>query len=1490
MRGVSDDVSPTFWPNGFMGDARGNTASGSRKLSPQLQLAVGGRSARISSVGPSESSEERSSASARSRGMSPSVGVTSSLALGCLGEDGAFISTGVFINNEFLATDSQIAVEDPGTGKEICSIHLGDEKHVDLAVDSARACFSSVWKKKNGRERSDLLLRMSELIKEHSDQLADLEALECGKPKASNAIFDVLHSGDVFRYYSSLAISAEDGKTIETDRSKFTYTITEPYGVCAAIMAWNFPMSTFAWKVAPCLAAGNAIVVKTSENTPLSALFMCELFVKAGAPPGLVNVVCGLGAKVGSHIAAHKGIDKITFTGSTGVGKIIQKLAAENLKVCTLECGGKSPLIVYDDADLDQAVKWAAFGIFFNKGEICTASSRIYVQDSIYDEFLEKLKSHVQQNFVQGSQFTEGVNVGPQVSKAQQDKILEYVKAGVEEGARLVLGGVKTAKYSEGYYIDPTILADCNQKMRVVQEEIFGPVVTVAKFSTDDEAIALSNDSDYGLAAYLFTSNLNRSQKYIREVESGQVFVNYTFAADYRMPFGGYKMSGIGRELGEAGLAAFSQTKAVHINLTIERGRGVHVPPRQHNIDHYTVQHIFKRNMSHSAESPAKLTATGEPDAQSAAAKLRPDISSLLRVKKRPMQDLLIGEYSPKPKAPRREKECPQFLDSSLTQLLEARKYTDLYKALASLSLTPLEFEQLIIRASNYTFAYKLCQQHRDIFDYSGLSTPFLEKLLLVLYMNFDYTEFDRIFTVYLSRVDEPASDCLRLALRIYLKTENVSVATQIFNQSVMSSQSLSPDVLDSYLRDLQAHTFNSSLCFMAYRLWVSKGFAVHFRTRVLLYKFVMSQGTQEQEEWVIGQLEKDGCYHAWFIDELEEIATPAEARRFMAKEYGEWLGRLEPGEKESFLSECVHMLMRVGEISWVRDILNHTDTQDEFEVLLKRVLWALQNDCRPEVYARLLVKLSEEIRLRFREEYFYDLWKCYGKTYPALRKEITARFQSHMHADPTMLTGRYASVIQNDRVSLRAKVVGDQAAPVLPTMGLIESRLRSGIRPRPGLLMTAINATRSLDELDKLTMFVVSNPKILDPESVPFKLLLFRKRKTLNPHFRRGIFRFLGQLVEDSGDQLTATDLSSMLLESAKFHNHEFGNVLLSRIAELQPHDSTEQLRVIYAVIRFFFDQGRPDQVILLLEVIKADPQFCPTDYFVRNVKSAGTFYAANVQHPEIKDKFETYLQHTVECLYEQIQKQRERVLRELDTHLELLDRWRLQLLDGFLDAIVRDHPDQKESITRTVQERSALYEADTNNGNGYFRKLFENYSEAVLDTSDGIPRCSVCHWEAHGSRCMNCGRRLLGANDDDDDDSDSDDDTRGDYNFSDETAQHDHDHHDEADFSYLSSDEPLSYAESPDGGEEVDRERLATFVTGFTMPYLIDRLFFSRSADEESMDSSDMDYVGSSEAGSRHEQIEEDRSEEGSDEGFQRWRARRGTRLLSSDSDNDE
>jgi aldehyde dehydrogenase (NAD+) len=479
--------------------------------------------------------------------------------------------TGLFINNEFVASgDGKTeAVYNPGNGELICSVHLASVDDINRAVDAAEDAFFNRWSTISGKGKSEYLYKIADLIVKYSSQLADLEAIESGKPKDTNAIFDVLHSADVFRYYAGKAVSAQDGKTVETELSKFTYTVHEPYGVCAAIIAWNFPMSTFSWKVAACLAAGNTMVVKTSELTPLSALFMCKIFQEADLPAGVINITCGTGAVAGSRLSEHKKIQKISFTGSTGVGKLIQESAAKsNLKYCTLECGGKSPLVILEDADLEQAVKWAAFGIFFNKGEICTASSRIYVQESIYDKFLTMYKDHVEEAYVQGDQFTPGVNVGPTVSKAQQEKILGFIESARKEGGRIISGGgIPTTTNPNGFYLQPTIVADCNQNMTVVKEEIFGPVVTVSKFTSDDEAIKLSNDSEYGLAAYLFTKDIQRSQNYIRKVQSGQVFVNFTFAADFRMPFGGYKMSGNGRELGDDGLKAFQQVKAVHINL-----------------------------------------------------------------------------------------------------------------------------------------------------------------------------------------------------------------------------------------------------------------------------------------------------------------------------------------------------------------------------------------------------------------------------------------------------------------------------------------------------------------------------------------------------------------------------------------------------------------------------------------------------------------------------------------------------------------------------------------------------------------------------------------------------------------------------------------------------------------------------------------------------------------------------------------------------------
>lgn len=477
--------------------------------------------------------------------------------------------TGLFINNEFVKSISGETLEsiNPATGEVNCAVYAADEADVDVAVAAASAAFKT-WKKTTGVDRGKLLFKLADLLEEQLDLMTSVEAWDSGKTKEMNAIGDVVETVNVFRYYAGWADKIQ-GRVIYNDPKKFAYTVHEPYGVCGQIIPWNYPMLMAAWKFAPALAAGNTVVMKTSEVTPLSILYFANLFKEAGFPPGVVNVLSGHGATAGKALAAHKDVRKVAFTGSTATGKIIQQLATSNLKAVTLECGGKSPFIIRADADLDQAVKWAAVGIMSNQGQICTSTSRIYVHESVYEKFLTEFTAHVVSEYPQGDVYNSSAVVGPQVSKVHQEKILSYIEIGKKEGARLVLGGEANTDgdLSKGFYVKPTIFADVQPHHRIVKEEIFGPVVAVGKFSTDEEAIALANDSEYGLGAAIFTQDITVAHSMAQDLESGQIWINSSNDSDVHVPFGGVKMSGIGRELGEYGLSVYTEAKAVHVNL-----------------------------------------------------------------------------------------------------------------------------------------------------------------------------------------------------------------------------------------------------------------------------------------------------------------------------------------------------------------------------------------------------------------------------------------------------------------------------------------------------------------------------------------------------------------------------------------------------------------------------------------------------------------------------------------------------------------------------------------------------------------------------------------------------------------------------------------------------------------------------------------------------------------------------------------------------------
>lgn len=476
---------------------------------------------------------------------------------------------GLFINNEFVKSKSGKTFEsvNPETGEDNGTVYAAGEEDVDLAVEKARAAFKS-WKLKTGVERGELLYKLADLMEEEKDLLGSMEAWDSGKPKTSNAVLDVEECITVFRYYAGWADKVH-GSVIQNDPKKLAYTIHEPYGVCGHIVPWNYPLLMPAWAIAPALAAGNVSILKTSEITPLSMLYLANLIKKAGFPPGVLNIISGFGKDCGNALAAHTGIDKISFTGSTVTGKMVQKAAASNLKAVTLECGGKSPLIVRNDCDMEQTIKWAAMAIMFNQGQVCTATSRCYIQEDIYDEFLIKLVKHIKEDYSQGSVFDDNAVLGPQVSKMQFEKILSYIDIGQKEGARVILGGERNSEkeFAKGFFIKPTVFADITPEMRIVNEEIFGPVLSCGKFKTDEEAIKYANQTDYGLGAAIFTKDITVAHQMARDIESGQIWINSSNDSDVHIPFGGVKLSGVGRQLGEYGLTHYTQAKAVHVNL-----------------------------------------------------------------------------------------------------------------------------------------------------------------------------------------------------------------------------------------------------------------------------------------------------------------------------------------------------------------------------------------------------------------------------------------------------------------------------------------------------------------------------------------------------------------------------------------------------------------------------------------------------------------------------------------------------------------------------------------------------------------------------------------------------------------------------------------------------------------------------------------------------------------------------------------------------------
>jgi aldehyde dehydrogenase (NAD+) len=477
----------------------------------------------------------------------------------------------LFINNKFVkAVDGKTFESiNPANGKVICSVQEATEKDVDIAVDAARKVYDDYngpWRSMTPQARGQLLQKLGELFYREIETLAAVEALDNGKAFAI-AKGDVAMSADCLKYYGGWSDKIH-GKVIETDDFSFRYTRHESIGVCGQIIPWNFPLLMWAWKIGPAVATGNVVVLKTAEQTPLSALVAAKLIVEAGFPPGVINIISGFGKTAGAAISSHMGVDKVAFTGSTITGRSIMKAAADsNLKKVTLELGGKSPTIVFNDADLDAAIDWANFGIYFNHGQCCCAGSRIYVQEDIYEKFVERFTARAKKNVV-GDPFESTTIQGPQVSELQFTKIMDYIKSGKDEGATINLGGERHGK--EGYFIQPTIFTDVNEKMKIMQEEIFGPVVAIAKFKDVEDVLAKAHDTFYGLAASVHTQNLNTAVEVSNRLQAGSVWVNCHNFLSHQMPFGGFKQSGIGRELGKYALSNYTNVKSVHINLNMK--------------------------------------------------------------------------------------------------------------------------------------------------------------------------------------------------------------------------------------------------------------------------------------------------------------------------------------------------------------------------------------------------------------------------------------------------------------------------------------------------------------------------------------------------------------------------------------------------------------------------------------------------------------------------------------------------------------------------------------------------------------------------------------------------------------------------------------------------------------------------------------------------------------------------------------------------------
>jgi aldehyde dehydrogenase (NAD+) len=480
------------------------------------------------------------------------------------------MKTQLLIDNEWrpAADGKTMDVVNPATEEVIAAVASAGKSDVDAAVAAARAALKGPWGTMSARERGRIVSRLADRLMERADEVARLETLHNGKPIFESRQIEIPASAECFEYYAGWADKVM-GETIPVKGNYLTYTLREPLGVVAAIVPWNFPLLLAAWKVAPALATGNTVILKPASQTPLTALALGEIAVEAGLPPGVLNVITGPGSSVGQAIVEHPGIDKIAFTGDTSTGKGIMRAAADTLKKITLELGGKSPNIVLPDADLDAALRGATTGIFYGKGEVCAAGSRLLVDRSIKDEFMEKLAARAKK-MVAGDPLDPKTRYGALASKKQLETVQRYVDVAKREGAALVAGGARAdIGTGKGYFFQPTVFDKVTPEMTIAREEIFGPVLATIEFADLDEAIARANDSQYGLAAAVWTRDVKKAHYVARKLQAGTVWINTYNVYDTAAPFGGYKASGFGREMSAHALEHYTQVKSVWVDLNL---------------------------------------------------------------------------------------------------------------------------------------------------------------------------------------------------------------------------------------------------------------------------------------------------------------------------------------------------------------------------------------------------------------------------------------------------------------------------------------------------------------------------------------------------------------------------------------------------------------------------------------------------------------------------------------------------------------------------------------------------------------------------------------------------------------------------------------------------------------------------------------------------------------------------------------------------------